>query len=233
MKSNLSGCFLLALALSPAAVPADPVQDLLARMDDAAKSFRSMTANLHLTTHIAVIDDNTEEGGTVLMKKSGDNQVEGRIDFTQPPENKRSAIFEKRTAQVYIPKSNILQIYDLGAKGEQIDRFIMLGFGTSGNELAHDYDVKILGPDSIQGQKTTKVELTPKSQSIREGIASKIELWIPDAPGKPYPVQEKVYEKSGDFRTTTYTDMKINSSIPANALKLKTPPGVKVEHPGK
>jgi outer membrane lipoprotein-sorting protein len=60
----------------------------------------------------------------------------------------------------------------------------------------------------------------------------KVELWIPEQ-GDPYPLREKITEPSGDYILWTYSDLKINPPLAADALQLKPPPGVKIEHPGK
>ena len=39
-------------------------------------------------------------------------------------------------------------MFDLEKHGEQIDKFVMIGFGTSGAELAKDYDVTVLGAEA-------------------------------------------------------------------------------------
>lgn len=228
MKVPRPYCALLALLASTVS-RADSVQDLLARMDRAAASFQDMTATVKWTTHIAVIDEDTTETGNVIMKKV-QNQVEARIDFIGP--NARTLAFSKGQAEIYLPKPKIVQVYDLGSKGEKVDRFIMLGFGTSGTELAHDYDMKVLGPDTVQGVSTEKVQLVPKNPEV-QAVVARLELWIPTS-GDPYPLQEKAYEKSpGDFVLAVYTDLKINPKLPKDALKLKLPPGVKFEHPQK
>jgi outer membrane lipoprotein-sorting protein len=125
-----------------------------------------------------------------------------------------------------------VQIFDLGKHGEQLDQFILIGFATSGTELAQAYAMKVLGPEKAQGQKTIRVEMIPKSEQAREYL-QKLDLWIPERPAQPYPVQEKIYQKSGDYRLVTYSDMRINPPLKPDALKLKLPAGVKTEYPQK
>jgi outer membrane lipoprotein-sorting protein len=118
--------------------------------------------------------------------------------------------------------------------GEQLDKFLMIGFGTSGTELAKDYGVALLGIEPMKempGVQVIHLELTPKSAEAREYV-KKVELWIPDH-GDPYPFREKISEPSGNSRTMTYSDLKINPPLQPEALKLKLPAGVKTEHPGK
>ena len=210
------------------ATPDSSLQDLLSRMNQAASSFQAMSAKVKYVTHTAVLDDNSEEGGSVLMKKIRSNLVQGLIDFTTP--DRRTVTIEQRKVQIYTPNMKTVQIFDLGKHGEQLDQFILIGFATSGTELAHDYAMKVLGSEKALGQKTTRVELIPKSEQARDYL-QKLDLWIPERPAQPYPIQEKIYQKSGDFRLVTYSDMKINPPLPPDALKLKLPSGVKTEYP--
>ncbi len=221
---------LLLMATGWGATPDSGLQDLLGRMDQAAGSFQAMSANVKYVTHTAVLDDNSDEGGTVLMKKVRANLVQGLIDFITP--DRRTVTIEQRKVQVYTPNMKTVQIFDLGKHGEQLDQFILIGFATSGTELARGYSMKVLGLEKALGQKTIRVELVPKSEQARDYL-QKLDLWIPERPAQPYPIQEKIYQKSGDYRLVTYSDMKINPPLKPDALKLKLPTGVKTEYPQK
>lgn len=230
MRAKTFGIAIFALSAAFAATAKDELQDLMARMDQAAAKFQAMSANVQYITYVKVIDDTSKETGTVKMKKVHQGEIAGRIDFITPDE--RTVVFQKREARVYTPNIKTVQIYDLGTHGEQLDRFLMIGFGTSGTELAHDYSMKVLGPETVGGKKTTRLELEPRTDDIKRVVA-KLELWIPDAPDEPYPWQEKIYQQSGDYRLVNYTDLKINPPLSANALELKLPAGVITQHPQK
>jgi outer membrane lipoprotein-sorting protein len=163
------------------------------------------------------------------MKKVQPGEVQGRVDFTVP--DRKTITFEKRRIQEYLPKINTLQVFDLDKHGEQLDRFLMIGFGTSGTELAKDYDVTVLGTENIKGQSATHLQLNPRGAEARHYV-QKIELWVPEQ-GDPYPLREKIFQPSGDYRLVTYNDLKINPPLQPDALQLKLPPGVKTEHPGQ
>jgi outer membrane lipoprotein-sorting protein len=212
------------------AAPVNP--ELLQRLDSAAGRFQSMSATVTYLTHTEVIDENSTETGKVVMKKVAPGEVQGLINFTAP--NQRSVTFEKRSVQIYFPKINTLQVYDLENHGEQLDKFLMIGFGTSGSELAKDYTMTVPGVEAMKGLpgvQAIHLELVPKSGEARQYV-KKVDLWIPEQ-GDPYPLREKITEPSGDSRTMTYADQKINPSLPPEALKLKLPAGFKTEHPGK
>ena len=92
----------------------------------------------------------------------------------------------------------------------------------------------VLGSEALKeapGIQTLHLELIPKSGEARQYV-KKLELWIPEH-GDPYPLREKITEPSGDSRSMTYSDLKIIPPLQPEALKLKLPPGVKTEHPGK
>jgi outer membrane lipoprotein-sorting protein len=231
MQTQLRG-FVVCLALAgPPAIAAtnDNLQQVLARMDKAAKEFKAMTAQVTYITHTEVLNENDTENGMVTMKKVQAGEVQGLVDFTAP--DRKTITFEKRRVQEYFPKIKTVQVFDLAKHGEQLDQFLMIGFGTSGTELAKDYDMTVLGTDNWQGQPAVHLQLIPRSADGRQYV-QKLELWIPEQ-GGPYPLHEKILEPSGDYRLVTYTDLKINPSLPPDALKLKLPPGVKTEYPGK
>jgi outer membrane lipoprotein-sorting protein len=110
------------------------------------------------------------------------------------------------------------------------DQFLLLGFGSNSSDLRDAYTVRLGQPASeiVGGEKTTKIELIPKSQEMLASL-KKSELWISDSKG--IAVQQKMYTGGGDYVLATYTNMAVNPSLPD--LKLDLPRGVKVKKPLK
>jgi outer membrane lipoprotein-sorting protein len=119
-----------------------------------------------------------------------------------------------------------VQEIDLGKRTDLIDQFLLVGFGTSGQELQSNYTVKYVGEESIAGQKTHRLQLTPRKEKVQA-----MELWIADSGG--YPVQQKFVQPSGDYYLFTYQDVKLNPQLGDEAFKLKVPKGFKREFPQK
>jgi outer membrane lipoprotein-sorting protein len=226
---NLVVCVSIAAAFVRLALATDNLQQIMSRMDKAATDFKAMTAQVTYLTHIDVLGDNTTETGAVTMRKVQPEEVQGKVDFISP--DRKTITIEKRRVQEYLPKINTLQIFDLDKHGAQLDKFFMIGFGTSGAELASNYVVSIAGSETINGQAAIRLQLVPKDGEAKSYV-QKLELWIPEQ-GDPYPLREKIFEPSGDYRLVTYSDLKINPPLKADALELKPPAGVKIEHPGK
>ena len=230
MRSRAFTILLFLIKLS--AAPDGPKATILARMDKAASVFKNMTARATYVTHTDVINEDSTETGTVVMQKVGAGEVRGLINFLTP--DKRSVSFENRKLSLYYPKINTVQEFDLGKHGEQLDQFLMIGFGTSGTALAKDYDVSVLRTATVkgfEGIQTIRLLLIPKTAEARLYVRQ-VELWIPET-GDPYPVQEKISAPSGDYRVITYTELKTNQPLPPGALQLKPARGFKTEYPGK
>jgi outer membrane lipoprotein-sorting protein len=110
-----------------------------------------------------------------------------------------------------------------------LEQFLLLGFGTSRRDLQASYNLRLAGQDTIAGQKTSVVQLVPKSQEVLRHL-HKLEMWVAD---NGYPLQQKFYLQGGDYELATYTNMKINPDLPDSALKLHLPNHVKKEYPQK
>ena len=216
-------CAVALLALS-AVCRGDSLSAVLARMDQGAAGFHGMSADLTMVTHTAILDDNTTENGSIKMSKSKSG-TEALIDFTSET-NRRTIAFLDKTIQLYFPKLNLVQIYKLGRKANLLDQYLLLGFGTSGKDLTKGYEVQFAGTEQVNGQDTSKLVLTPKTAGVKEQL-SKVEIWLPEKSG--YPVQQKFYNPSGNFRLATYTNFQLNP--PLGAIKLNVPPNAKIEYP--
>jgi outer membrane lipoprotein-sorting protein len=208
-------------------VSADSTQEVLARLDRDASSFKQMTARLTRATHTAVLNDTTTETGQMWLRRSGKN-VLVRTEMADP--DPRSYSFDGSTGQLYYPKINTVQIWELGKSRSLVDQLLLLGFGSSGKELARNYTVEAKGEEPVGGRGTVRLELRPKSAQLREQF-EKMELWIPRDAG--YPVQQKFYQPGGDYYLVTYSDVQINPNLPDSAFKLKLPPDAKREYPQK
>lgn len=215
------------LFLTAATALADTLNDVLARMDTAAAAFKGMTAQMKRLDHTAVINDTSEERGAVALRKTSKG-VQILMDSTFP--DKRTLSFQGRNLQIYLPKINTIQIYDLGKKRDQIDQFLVLGFGVSGKELQKQYTIKFNGSETVNGVKTSRVDLTPKSKDAQE-LFQHLELWIPESEG--HAVQQKVYLRGGDYKLLTYSEIKINPAQTDAAFDLKAPKNAKKEYIGK
>jgi len=208
--------------LAGSALYAESADEVLARMDKAAPSFHAMVAQVKMTTHTAIINDTNTESGTFKMQRLKGQDVRAVLDFSGQTDARQIGFLGK-IVRIYYPKLNSYQDYDLGKNTDVLNQFLLLGFGSSGKDLAAAYTVTAEGQEKIGGRETTKLALTPKNPEVSKRL-SKIEIWIPlDA---AYPVQQQFYEPSGNYRIVAYSDINLHPAIKGK-LELKLPSGVK------
>ncbi|MBM3794002.1 MAG: outer membrane lipoprotein carrier protein LolA [Acidobacteria bacterium] len=218
----------LALLLTAAAstAAAQNLPAVLGRIDAAAPGFRSMTAKMDRLTHVAIINDSTSELASVRLLRLKAKDVRVSLDFTKP-DNRQVAVSDRKV-EIYYPKMNRVEEWDIGKYKSLVDQFMLLGFGTSGKDLSKSYAVKYLKEDVAAGQKCSRLELTPKDAKVRQHY-TKFELCIAEPGG--YPIVQKLVEPSGNYTNITYSDIKINPALAAEAMPIKVPSGVKREFP--
>ncbi len=218
---------LIFLALLSGGLYAASLPNILAQMDKNAESFQSMTGDLTQVNHTEIINENETQNAAVRMKRTKDGIV-GRVDFSGP--NQKILSIRERQLQMFYPKSNVVELYDVGKYGDQLDQFLLLGFSTSGKELQRNYKVRLVGTETIAGQPATHLELTPKSKQAQD-IFKKADLWL--APDANHPVREKIHKNDQDYTLITYTNVKLNPPLSDKDLELNLPPGVKKITPQK
>jgi outer membrane lipoprotein-sorting protein len=191
------------------------LQKVLGEMDSAAASFHTTQANFEWEQYWKVVNEHETQKGTVYYRRSG-KEIQMMADITDPP---KSVLFSEGKVQVYEPKMKRVTSYEAGKNREAVESFLVLGFGGSGHDMLKSFDVKYLGPETVGGVNTEKLELVPKSERVRN-IFAKIWLWIDPARG--ISVQQQFFEPSGDYRLAKYSDIHVNQKIADNAFKLKT-----------
>ncbi len=207
--------------------PAADLDAVLGLIDRAGASFRGMSANVKRVSHTAVINEDNVDSGTVLLKRAHQRDMRMLVDFTQP--DPKTVAFQGHKVEIYYPKMATVQEFDLGKNRELLDEFLLIGFGTSRAELQEAYTMRLVGSETIDGEKTERLELVPKSKEVLRHL-TKLELWVAD---NGYPIQQKFYQPAGDYMVFTYSSMKINPELADSALKLHLPKNVKREYPQK
>jgi outer membrane lipoprotein-sorting protein len=217
----------LSLRLTVAAVfcsaswGADDLASVFARMDKAALTFKGLRAEMKRVSHTAVINEDSTETGTIVVKVPKPHEYKMLITFEQP--DKKLVGIAGTNAEMFLPKANEVQTCNFG-KGHraEVEQFLRLGFGSNSKELQEAYTVTYGGPETVAGEKTNRIVLVPKSPEVGN-MFQKFELWISDATG--ISVQQKMYEKGGNYTLATYPKMKLASDISDSEVKLNVPKG--------
>jgi outer membrane lipoprotein-sorting protein len=219
MRNLLLALCLFALG---AGLRAETVDAILARMDQASPNFHAMTADVQMVTFTAILSDKTTEKGTLQMQRVKSNDVRAIIDFSAQTDA-RVIAFLGRIVRIYYPNLNSYQDYEVGKNSQVLNQYLLLGFGSSGKDLARSYEITPERSEDVAGRTTTKLLLVPKDAKVKEHL-TKVEVWIPgDA---AYPLQQQFFEPSGNYRIVTYSNIRLNPAM-TGTLELKMAPGAK------
>ncbi|MGH9501504.1 MAG: LolA family protein [Terriglobales bacterium] len=209
-------------ALLAVQAPADSPPDaalakVLDQMDRAAEQFRTTEANVVWDQYQKVVDEHEEQKGKVYFRRSG-NEIQMAADITDP--DQKYVLFNGSKVQVYQPRIDQVTVYNTGKNREEVESFLVLGFGGRGHDLLKSFEVKYLGTEGVNGTDAAKLNLVPKAAGLRNNI-DHIILWIDPSQGISIQ-QQFFFGTSGDYRLARYSDIKVNEKIPDSVFKLKT-----------
>lgn len=180
-------------------------------MDKSAQDFHTLTADLEHIKYTAVVKDTSTETGHIFVRR--DEKM--RIEIEKP--DLRTILRTGDSLFIYNPKINRVEEYDLGKNRSLVDQYVRLGFGTKGEDIKKSFLVAVLGEEELDHKKTVMLELTPKSDQVRNQI-TKIQMWMDEASWLP--IQQKFFEAgSGDYVLSHYTNVMKNLKI--NDAKFK------------
>ncbi len=186
------------------------LEQALNHLDEQARDFHSLSADVERTKVTVVVNDRSTESGTILV-----HGEKLRLDLKTP--DARTILRTGDSLFIYNPKLNRVEEYNLGKYKAFADQYLLLGFGTPGHELKKAYLVTLLGEPVLDGKKVVELELTPKSEAVRNQI-SKIELWFDEASWLP--VQQQFFETgSDDYFIIRYANIVRNAKIGESEFK--------------
>ena len=197
-----------------------PLGEILAQMNNRAKTLKTVSANIEYTKVTVVVNDKSTEVGELFFSK--DKSPEILLNFTKP--DAKVILFKKNKAEIYLPKSNQVQEYNLEKQSGLVEQFLLLGFGTQTGELQKLYEIKLSGEEVLDGDTTAILELTPRRDSISAQLV-KVQLWISEESW--IPVQQKFFEAGGDYLFTRYTAVRVNRQLPPSTFQSLGPKGAK------
>ena len=205
--------------LAASAVSAQDLQSVLSRMDAASANFHTTSADVEFTsTQTHPVPDTDVQKGAVYYKREGSTfQMGVHIETDDgQPSPKVVVCCINGTIKLYEKMQN--QVTTL-SKLSQYESWFMLGFGASGKELAAKWDIKDEGPETVDGVKTEKLELTSKDPDVRAKVA-KVILWMDSS--RAISLKQYFDEGGGQSWATHYTNIKLNQSLPKDAFTFAT-----------
>lgn len=229
MKTFLRGMAAVVVFAAMASAQNDSAElnRVLTLMDTTAQNFRSAEANFVWDQYQKVINETDSQKGKIYYRRQN-QEMQIAIEISEP--ERKSVLYSGGKVRMYQPKIDQVTEYDAGKNKSDVEGFLALGFGGSGRDLQKSYEVKYVGKETVAGVEAEKLELVPKSAKVRNNI-SRFLLWIDPARGVS--VQQQLFEPSGDYRLSKYSDIQINQKVPDDVFKLKTSGKTRVISPQK
>ena len=193
------------------------LDSVLKKMDTAAAGFRTTKAEFEWDRYEKVIDEVDDiQAGTIYYRRNG-KDVQLKLDINKP--DAKYVLFTDGKFRVYQPKPDQVTLYDAAKNRADFESYLLLGFGSSGQDMLRAFDVTYVGPETINGVATAELQLVPKSEKLRSTF-KQILLWIDLERG--ISVQQKFFEPQGDYRLAKYSAIKVNEKIGNDVFQLKT-----------
>src|SRR4051812_6594206 len=201
--------------------PSSSLEKVLTQMDQQAASFKNAQASFVWDQFTKVVEDHDLQEGSIYFRRQSKNEVQMSADITKANGQPMAKVvlFSDGMVRLYEPKIDRVTEYDAGKNKADFESFLVLGFGGAGHDLQKSFEVKYLGNEQVQGVNAAKLDLTPKSQKLRN-MFSHIILWIDPARGVS--VQQQFFEPDGNYRLAKYNNIRLNDKINDDVFKLKT-----------
>jgi outer membrane lipoprotein-sorting protein len=194
-------------------------------MRRASATFKGLTANVNKLHYTFVIRESDVQKGVIVVRRPRPKDMQVLFDIKEP--DPQQIEFQDRTLRIYNPKTNTIREVPLEKKyGALVNEYMLLGFGSSPEDLQQGFTIGSSRPEAVDGQPATQIELTPKNADSTVHLI-RADLWISDASG--IAVQQRLQYAGGDYDLATYSNMKVRPDIPESAVRLNAPKDAKRE----
>lgn len=221
MRIATKGLLAAAAALvliSPARTRAEDLNTVLRKLDAAAARFKSTSAKFEFDT-VATdpIPDKDVQTGTVYYERKN-NAFEMGVHLET--DNGQAV------PKVIVVSHGMFKMYEkltdqvtTSNKVSKYESYLVLGFGASGKDLEEKWNIQYLGAETLNGVKVDKLQLIAKDPAVLK-VFPKVTIWVDAERGVS--LKQVFDEGEGQSRTCTYTDIKVNESLPGDAFSFKT-----------
>lgn len=227
VRTFLMASFGVFAAASSHAQAASPqLANVLKQLDTASARFQRATANFQWDYYEKVVRDTTTQKGSIYFERAKGSTNMGAIliDPNAGPKSKPIKIIQYDGGIMQMLDTGVDQITIFHAQNNQaaIESFLTLGFGGSGTDLARAWNISDLGPETLtdngQPVKVEKLDLVGKDPNARKNFTH-ITVWID--PARAVSLKQIFYTPSGDYRTATYSSIKVNGNVHKDQFAIK------------
>jgi outer membrane lipoprotein-sorting protein len=209
-----------------AQAPSPQLTYVLKQLDTASAKFQRATADFQWDNFEKVVNDTSTQKGSIYFEreKGSTNMGAVLVDPSAGPKSKPIKVIQYQTGtfQMFDPGVDQITVFHEAGNQSAIESFLTLGFGGSGTDLARSWAITDLGPetltDSGQPIKVEKLDLVGKDPDARKNFTH-ITIWVD--PARAVSLKQIFYTPSGDYRTATYSAIKVNGNVHKDQFAIK------------
>jgi len=199
---------------------------VLKQLDTASAKFQRATADFQWDYYEKVVHDTSTQKGSIYFERDKGATDMGAVLVDPNAGLKSKPIkviqYQGGTVQMFDPGVDQITVLHESSNQSEIESFLTLGFGGSGTDLARAWNITDLGPENLtdngQSVKTEKLDLTGKDADSRK-LFTHITIWVD--PTRAVSLKQVFYTSSGDYRTATYSNIKINGNVHKDQFAIK------------
>jgi outer membrane lipoprotein-sorting protein len=199
---------------------------VLKQLDTASAKFQRATADFQWDNYEKVVNDTSTQKGSIYFEREKGSTDMGAVlvDPSAAPKSKPIKViqYQAGTFQMFDPGVDQITVFHEAGNQSAIESFLTLGFGGSGTDLARAWNIADLGPETLtdNGQpiKVEKLDLVAKDPAARKNFTH-ITIWVD--PARAVSLKQIFYTPSGDYRTATYSAIKVNGNVHKDQFAIK------------
>jgi hypothetical protein len=209
----------------PHVAAAQQTPPVIAKLDAASKNFRNAQADVKWDYYQKAVHDTTTDTGSIYFQRDGGAMDMGAVMNDPTGKTKASKIleFKNGTLKMFTPGTDQMDVIQAGANQGEYESFLTLGSGGSGTDLMKSWIITDLGPETLsddgKGVMTERLDLIAKDPVTKSKITH-VTIWVD--PTRAVSLKQIFFTPAGDYRTTTYSHIKVNGNVDKGKYAIKT-----------
>ena len=198
---------------------------LIKQWDAAAKGFKSAQADVKYDTYTRAARVTETQTGHLYIERKSSGESMGAVYYDSDNKTPVKILnYDGGVLRIYTLKDNQVDVFRAGDNRGKYDAFLTIGFGGSYTDLAKSWNITDLGPETIEGTKTEKLDLVSKDPGVQSTF-SHVTIWID--PTRAVSIKQVFFGAGGkdddhrDKRTTTYTNFMVGHAINKKPYAIK------------
>jgi len=206
---------LLALSLIAAPVDAERLDEILAEMETAGAELETLSADFEQTDYDAILEDQELSTGKLYL------EMPGRVRWEHLEPAAKVLVVNDELVRLYNPTAGQVQEFEQKQEGRSGGFNLLVGFGTSHDEMTKNYDASLLEETS----SSVVLKLVPKPDSPAS-IFTAIELTVDKTTWTP--IRSVFHEMNHDHTDIDFENVVVNGKLPDHIFELELPKGVEI-----